>query len=704
MKNLCLFLLLLFAARLPAQLPKILIQDGVFRDETGDCFTPFGYNYLGDPALLEDDWMTSEGWNRHRENFREMRGYQANTVRIHLQYNRFMTDAQTPDQAAFNRLAELVQMAEEEQLYLLITGLSAYRATDQPAWYNNLDETGRWATQALFWHKVAETVGSSGAVFGYDLMNEPVVNDTTTWLPGAPFGGYQFVQNLTRTPNGRSFDQIVHQWSAQMVQAIREKDAVTPITTGFIACGPVRLLSAELDFISTHTYPSPNTDPPGFCSMRLDDLLHLVDINQDVKPFVISEIAMLASFAETDSFMRLACPQVNGWINHYHGKRLEEYSDTNWVEILQRYNLNWFKAQYTQSHQCQTACGGDVACLPAAEPDPDLVFSISADGQWMDQSGYQHQITNYNVGGGTGSGNQVNGALNFIPIFNAALQLEHTERLQFRHDQSFTILMMVHPRTWMYGPLLIADDKDQSDGDAPAARDVVRLEVNDTGLFDGQAPNDGVFYFTFTYGHDNSTFLTPLERLESACFTSDEWYAVAAVYDHGKDSSYLYVNGHLQDQIAHQIAAPWHCNGQSILIGRNDIFQPVLPVYYNGKIEFVKLFNRALAPQELAPCASAPNNVVCTEAVSTVDPGSRSTFSMQPNPARTATTLTWGQNIEPISISMIDVAGRVLHHWETGLNQPYQLPLHTLPAGIYSIRIADRHGKVWVEKLVVGEF
>jgi hypothetical protein len=631
-----------------------------------------------------------------------MRGYQANTARIHLQYNRFMLDAQTPDQTAFNRLAELVQMAEEERLYLLITGLSAYRAADQPAWYNNLNETERWATQALFWGKVAETVGASKAVFGYDLMNEPVQNDTSTWLPGNPFGGFYYVQNLTRTPNGRTYGQIVQQWSAQMIQAIRVHDTITPVTIGFIACGPVKQVSSELDFISIHTYPTPNSDPPGLCGMRLDDLIQLVQNNQDDKPFVISEIATLFSLAETDTFLRATCPQVNGWMNHYGGRTLEEYSDTVIVDILSYFNLNWFKDLYPLVHQCQSACGGAVACLPGAEPDPHLVFSISKDGQWLDQSGFEHEVLNNNVGSGAGSGNQVNGALNFIPVFNAALQLENTERLQFRHDQSFSILMMVHPRTWTFSTLLAADDKDFSDGDAPSVRDVVRLEVNDSGLFDGQVPNDDVFYFTFTYGQDNSTFFTPLERLESGCFQLNEWYSVAAVYDHGKDSSYLYVNGHLQDQVKHQIAVPWHCKGQAILIGRNDIYQPTLPVYYNGKIEFVKIFNRALAPQELTPCATAPNNVVCTEVVSTTELSDTDPLYLHPNPASTEITLHWNSRFEPVSLKLFDVAGRLLQNSDSGLIPPYSIPLQSLPSGIYWISITDRNGKIWT-KMVVKE-
>ncbi|MDV7394755.1 hypothetical protein RZS08_25445, partial [Arthrospira platensis SPKY1] len=137
-----------------------------------------------------------------------------------------------------------------------------------------MQEPDRWATQAVFWEKVAETVGHSPAVFAYDLMNEPVLGDTSTWTPGAAFGGFHFVQNLTRTPNGRSFTEIIEEWSQLMISAIRMHDTITPITIGLIACGEIKTWSTDLDFISIHAYPRPDSLPPGFCSMRLSDLIY----------------------------------------------------------------------------------------------------------------------------------------------------------------------------------------------------------------------------------------------------------------------------------------------------------------------------------------------------------------------------------------------------------------------------------------------
>ncbi len=99
-----------------------------------------------------------------------------NVVRVHLQVGRFLEAADRPNDENLKTLGRLVTLAEETGLYLDVTGLGCYRKQDVPAWYDALDEAGRWEVQVRFWKEVAQVCRRSDAIFCYDLMNEPVLS------------------------------------------------------------------------------------------------------------------------------------------------------------------------------------------------------------------------------------------------------------------------------------------------------------------------------------------------------------------------------------------------------------------------------------------------------------------------------------------------------------------------------------------------
>src|SRR5215469_16850682 len=160
-------------------------------DETDHRFVPWGFNYDRDDAgrLLEDFW--TDDWEKVAGDFREMKSLGANVVRIHLQLCRFMKSPDQPDDKSLARLNKLVQLAEQTGVYLDVTGLGCYHKQDIPAWYDAMDESGRWDVQARFWRAVAEVCKDSPALFCYDLMNEPIPSGDQKgdWLPGQPLGG-----------------------------------------------------------------------------------------------------------------------------------------------------------------------------------------------------------------------------------------------------------------------------------------------------------------------------------------------------------------------------------------------------------------------------------------------------------------------------------------------------------------------------------
>jgi hypothetical protein len=160
----------------PVALDHIVLSEdgGAFRHvDAGEPFMPWGFNYdRTNGGLLDEFWADGGAWPIIAADLAEMKALGANVVRIHLQFGAFMDDPESPDEDSLARLERLVGLAESTGLYLVLTGLGSYRAADVPGWYDGMGEADRWAAQARFWDAVAERVGSTPAIFAYDLMNE----------------------------------------------------------------------------------------------------------------------------------------------------------------------------------------------------------------------------------------------------------------------------------------------------------------------------------------------------------------------------------------------------------------------------------------------------------------------------------------------------------------------------------------------------
>jgi len=298
---------------------------------TKTVFRPWGANYGNDNRLLEDvwekDWPTLEG------DFRELKALGANVVRVHLQFGKFMDAADRPNAAALERLGKLLELATKTELYLDITGLGSYRKADVPAWYDALDEAGRWAAQARFWAAVAQRCNGNPAVFCYDLMNEPVVpsgkRGAGEWLSGKPLGGYDFVQFISLEQGDRQRPAIAVQWIKTLKAAIRKHDAQTLITVGQLPTIPKwghfsgfvpEKVAPELDFISVHIYPEKDKKAEALATLREFAVVG--------KPLVIEEIFPLkCSPAELKAFMLESRGIACGWIGHYDGLTLGQYDE-----------------------------------------------------------------------------------------------------------------------------------------------------------------------------------------------------------------------------------------------------------------------------------------------------------------------------------------------------------------------------------------
>lgn len=298
------------------------------RRGSNEQFIPWGVNYDHDRhgRLLEEYWL--EEWEDVEEDFTEIRQLGANCVRVHHQVGAFMAAPDRADAGAVHQLKKLVTLAAEKGLYLNITGLGCYHRSSIPEWYDRLEESERWAVQALFWETVAEACSESPAVFCYDLMNEPILpgnEPETEWLAGE-FAGKYFVQRIALDLNERSRVEVASDWVQLMTSSIRRVDDRHLITVGvipwvFVFGGGQPLfyspeVASHLDFVSIHLYPESDATAKALESLSTYDI---------GKPLVIEETFPLrCSPVELTSFIQSSQSVVDGWFSFYWGQTPDE--------------------------------------------------------------------------------------------------------------------------------------------------------------------------------------------------------------------------------------------------------------------------------------------------------------------------------------------------------------------------------------------
>jgi len=360
------------AAPAPRGLPPIAVAadgGGFVERPSARPFVPWGFNYDHDAAgrLLEDYWETE--WPAIEGDFREMRALGANTVRVHLQFGRFMRGPAEPDRRALAQFARLLRLAERERLYLDVTGLGCYHKADVPAWYDRLDEAGRWAAQERFWTAVAGACRGSSAVFCHDLMNEPVVpggrREPGDWL-GPPFAGKHFVQVITLDQADRPRPQIARAWTRRLAAAVRAADPGRLVTVGLVDWSLDRPgltsgfvpaeVAPELDFLAVHHYPE---------SGKQAEALEILRGFQVGKPVVVEETFPLnCTPAELERFIGRAGPLAAGWVSFYWGTPLEALDRTTLPDAL----LAEWLPRFMRRGPTQTSDGSSTLSISRVAP------------------------------------------------------------------------------------------------------------------------------------------------------------------------------------------------------------------------------------------------------------------------------------------------------------------------------------------------
>ena len=302
-------------------------------EPSGDRFLPWGHNYGSVDIMLR----LAEEPERVERELAEMKAAGTTVARVHPEMPAFLHGPDQVNSQATERLKQLLLIAEKTGIHLQITGLACYKINSRMAWYDALDDEGRWKVQEFFWSTLAETCAKSPAVFCYDLVNEPAAagNRADGWYLGR-MGDVEFCQRLTLDTK-RSGDDIFREWTRRMVAAIRKHDSIHLITLGMLPFpGAYKAAAEQLDFVSPHLYPK---------SKKVDEEIELLKKFDFGKPIVIGETFPLScSVSEEREFLLKSRGLAQGWIGHWPDQSPEQLAalrKQGIISIEQAIWLSW---------------------------------------------------------------------------------------------------------------------------------------------------------------------------------------------------------------------------------------------------------------------------------------------------------------------------------------------------------------------------
>lgn len=344
---------------------------------TGRTFTPWGHNYGPAEGLMDDRWQDEAVFAEIVADFRELKQMGTNTLRLHPQLNKFMLDETTPNPDAFARLHRLAVVAEKLGLYLDITGLGAWRKTDNNLpdtepnipdaddWLSSPDEELRWHAQEIWWEEAARTLKNRTSVLFFNLMNEMIAQDRAGWCDGDFRGtGLCFTQTIALEMKGRERSDVFLAWIERMRAAIergegriRTHDEHRITASNLFAPDPA--LTGDLDdLMLVHSYARID-DPTTSVDEAAQDIAKAKAKKRAGKPMVVEEFFYsLGANGETgcppddadcvyetyqqglERFIRETRPEANGWIGHATGHTLAQghpqFMYAWWMQLFQR--------------------------------------------------------------------------------------------------------------------------------------------------------------------------------------------------------------------------------------------------------------------------------------------------------------------------------------------------------------------------------
>jgi hypothetical protein len=277
--------------------------DGFVETDSGQPFVPFGTNYYdpntGWPPKIWEQFDPE----RVTVHFETMQHIGANCARVFLAAGSFQPDVNTVDRRALSKLDQLVRIARNTNVRLILTGPDHWEGA--PAYWQPDRYAGEDALKAVenFWRVVGRRYRGERAILAWDLVNEPRMPwFVETWRPkwnawieakytdreglkaawgqelgeNEQLGAVEVPEDVAEAGNSRLLDwqlfreHLADEWVRRQVEVLREADPTHMITIGYIqlsypvvrpgkpdvyaAFNPWRQ-KKYLDFVSIHFYP-----------------------------------------------------------------------------------------------------------------------------------------------------------------------------------------------------------------------------------------------------------------------------------------------------------------------------------------------------------------------------------------------------------------------------------------------------------------
>ena len=250
-----------------------------------------------------------------------------------------MNSPTEPRRRALLAFEHVLETAEENGLYLDVTGNLAWRPDHRDAWYDLLSEQERWRVQARFWRAVAERGRPFESVLCYELTSEPAVPSSASASSYfGPFGGYDFGQYIVRDVAGRDGYELARDWTDELATAVRSRDPRHPVSIGLVAVAghpfdPANVAS-KLDLVIAHEYPWDGQAQRSIDRMR--------QFAAQGKPVLLGETFELFAGPETQrEFLLGSRPYLDGYLSFFDGRRPSEV-EGDLADALYEANLSHF--------------------------------------------------------------------------------------------------------------------------------------------------------------------------------------------------------------------------------------------------------------------------------------------------------------------------------------------------------------------------
>jgi len=178
------------------------------------------------------------------------------------------------------------------------------------------------------------------------------------------------------------------------------------------------------------------------------------------------------------------------------------------------------------------------------------------------------------------------------------------------------------------------------------------------------------------------------KAISDSVFTAYFWHHIAVVYDLSSETMLIYIDG-LLNSATPGIPSPNAATVANLEIGSDGAGNPY---FFNGKIDDLRIYNRALSPCDMDSLFKAP--IPYITGINPVE--SEKTFELFPNPAGDYIIIS---KLKQGKITIRNTMGQVMN---TSFihSSSTKIDLAALPSGLYIIEFQDASGNLQVKKLI----